>query len=337
MSCWEPSRLVSLRGLLEKEPSLLLFGGKGGVGKTTCASAASALLSELGFKTLLISSDPAPSLSDLFGFRVGAEVVPVQGLRELHAVEIDRSTVVERWKRKFGEEVFRVASSAFPVDRGIIDYVAEAPGIDEEFLLDYILELVEEGRYDKIVWDTAPAGHTLRLLHFPEHFTKHLETAARMYYRIAASLASRRVKRAGTGKQGGAKSLVETLEGWKLLADRVIRMLRDDRTEFIIVTIPEAMGVRLSLKLYEDFENYGLHVRHMIVNNVIPEESARLCAFCAERREMQLKHVAELGEFFDSKLQMVQTPLLSQEIQGVEGIRDFARYLFPEVAIVSRT
>jgi len=175
---------------------LIMFGGKGGVGKTTCACATASRLSEEGFKTLLISSDPTPSLSDVFTKHIGNMIVQVRNIDNLFAVEIDRETVVHRWKSKFGEEVYRVVSSLLPVDRGVIDYVAEAPGIDEEFLLDYILALFEERIYDKIVWDTAPAGHTLRLLQYPEIFTSHLDVVGKTYYRIASGY--QRLKRPST-------------------------------------------------------------------------------------------------------------------------------------------
>jgi len=321
---------LSLQELLHDAPRLIMFGGKGGVGKTTCACATAFRLSEEGFKTLLISSDPTPSLSDIFTKHIGNVIVPVENSDNLFAVEIDRETVVKRWKSKFGEEVYRVASSLLPVGRGVIDYVAEAPGIDEEFLLDYILELFEKHIYDKIVWDTAPAGHTLRLLQYPEIFTSHLDVVGKTYYRIAVQY--QKVKRASTRSRGKAepRSLLETLERWKALARRVIHLITDaDTTEFELVTIPEAMGVKLTMRLLSIFKEYGIPITHLIVNNVINRHDAAQCPFLERKRRMQLNHLSYLGRHLKSQLEIIETPLLPTEIQGTESIRQFARYLFP--------
>jgi len=307
-----------------------MFGGKGGVGKTTCACATAFRLSAEGFKTLLISSDPTPSLSDIFTKHIGNVIVRASDSDNLFAVEIDRETIVERWKSKFGEEVYRVASSLLPVDRGVIDYVADAPGIDEEFLLDYILELFEKRTYDKMVWDTAPAGHTLRLLQYPEIFTSHLDVVGKTYYKIAVQY--QKLKRASTRSRDKAepRSLLETLERWKALAHRVIHLITDAKTtEFELVTIPEAMGVKLTMRLLSTFNEYGIPVNHLIVNNVINPHDAAQCPFLKKKRRTQLKHLSYLRRHLKSQLEIIETPLLPTEIQGTEGIRQFARYLFP--------
>jgi len=309
---------------------LIMFGGKGGVGKTTCACATAFRLSQEGFKTLLISSDPTPSLSDMFTKHIGNMIVPVRNINNLFAVEIDRETVVQRWKSKFGEEVYRVVSSLLPVDRGVIDYVAEAPGIDEEFLLDYILELFERHVYHKIVWDTAPAGHTLRLLQYPEIFTSHLDVVGKTYYKIAVQY--QKIKRTSTRSRGKseARSLLEILENWKALARRVTHLITDtDTTEFELVTIPEAMGVKLTMRLLSIFEEFGVPVGHLIVNNVVTPEDALQCSFLKKKRRTQAKYMSYLRRHLKSQPTIIETPLLPSEIQGVESIRQFARYLFP--------
>ena len=256
--------------ILQKYPSLIVFGGKGGVGKTTCAAVTATYLSQ-SLKTLLISSDPAPCLSGIFRQKIGARVVRIEGATDLFATEIDRPMVIKRWKAKFAQEVYQVASALFPVGKEVIDYVSEAPGIDEEFLLDYVLEIVESKEYDKIVWDTAPAGHTLRLLRFPEVFSSHLNVAAGVYYKIAVNL--QKIKRVSGGSKDGPRTIVETLENWRRLAEKVQQMLRDNqKTEFIIVTDAESMPVKLSKSIYDDLEREHIHVGHIVVNNMVSEE-----------------------------------------------------------------
>lgn len=279
---------------------------------------------------MLISSDPTPSLSDILAKDIGSTIVSVENAGNLFAVEIDRETIVQRWKAKFGEEVYRVASSLLPVDRGVIDYVAEAPGIDEEFLLDYILELFEERTYDKIVWDTAPAGHTLRLLQYPEMFTSHLDVVGKTYYKIAVQYQKIKKATSRSRSKGDPRSLLEVLEGWKSLARRVIHLITDpNTTEFELVTIPEAMGVKLTMRLLETFREYGIAVGYLIVNNVVNHQDAAQCSFLEEKRRMQLKYLSHLRTHLKSHPKIVETPLLPTEVQGIQTVREFARYLFP--------
>ena len=171
--------------LLNKEPKrLIMIGGKGGVGKTTCASAIALHFSLKGKKTLIISSDPTPSLSDIFEIQIGDQETPVQNLSNLWGIEISSEVVLQKWKDRFGPEIYEVVSSFASLDYDFVDYIGGAPGIEEEYMLNYILELVESDQYDLVVWDTAPAGHTLRLLHLPQIFLKHLEAATKFYMNL---------------------------------------------------------------------------------------------------------------------------------------------------------
>ena len=170
---------------LDKEPKrLIMIGGKGGVGKTTCASAIALHFSLQGKKTLIISSDPTPSLSDIFEMEIGDQERAINGTKNLYGIEISSDVVLKKWKDRFGPEIYEVVSSFTSLDYDFVDYIGGAPGIEEEYMLNYILELVEGAQYDIVVWDTAPAGHTLRLLHLPQIFLKHLEAATKFYMNL---------------------------------------------------------------------------------------------------------------------------------------------------------
>ena len=150
--------------LEKKKPKIAMFCGKGGVGKTTSSSATAIHFALKGYRTLLISTDPAPSLSDILEVDVGGEITPLESVQGLHAVELDYDKIVELWKEKYGDEVYEVVTSFLPVEEEIIDYIAGAPGIDQEFALSYVYDLYMDGEYDIIIWDTAPSGGTLALL-----------------------------------------------------------------------------------------------------------------------------------------------------------------------------
>ena len=313
----------SLHRLDKEQKRLIMIGGKGGVGKTTCASAIALHFSFQGKKTLIISSDPTPSLSDIFEMEIGDRETPIQGVTNLYGIEISSEVVLRKWKERFGQEIYDVVSSFASLDYDFVDYIGGAPGIEEEYMLNYILELVESGQYDLVVWDTAPAGHTLRLLHLPQIFLKHLEAATKFYMNLYSYFE----KLKDTVKlRKGKKSLLEIISGWEELAEKVVNFIRDpQKSEFIIVTIPEALGVKQTERIIKDFDEYQLKVNHLIVNYVIREAD---CEFHRVRREMQQGYIKMLRDQYSHRIQLIEIPLSAQEIKGVERIKRISDTLF---------
>ena len=313
----------SLKRLDNEQKRLIMIGGKGGVGKTTCASAIALHFSLKGKKTLIISSDPTPSLSDIFEMAVGDQETPIKNAKNLYGIEISSEVVLKKWKDRFGPEIYEVLSSFASVDYDFVDYIGGAPGIEEEYMLNYILELVESGQYDLVVWDTAPAGHTLRLLHLPQIFLKHLEAATKFYMNLYSYFE----KLKDTVKlKKGKRSLLEIISGWEDLAEKVVDFIRDaEKSEFIIVTIPEALGVRQTERIIKDFDEYQLKVNHLIVNYVIQEVD---CNFHKIRREMQQGYMHILMDQYAPRIGLIEVPLLPQEVKGVERINRISEILF---------
>ncbi|MEM2543036.1 MAG: ArsA-related P-loop ATPase, partial [Candidatus Korarchaeum sp.] len=160
---------------------LVSFWGKGGVGKTTCSAALAAGLSEIqGMRVLLLTTDLTPTLSDILMTDLGSSPTKVEGYSNLFALELDERTVLERWKRRFGSEVYDVASSFLPVDESFIDYVAGAPGIAEQFILYVLYELARGGGYDVVVWDTPASSSSLRLLRIERELYEHMGDALKI-------------------------------------------------------------------------------------------------------------------------------------------------------------
>jgi len=306
---------MSLSELDHNNKRVLMFGGKGGVGKTTCSATAALHYASAGRKTLIISSDLTPSLSDIFEMEVGAMEKPVNGVENLYALEISPDEVMKRWKEKFGPEIYEAASSLIDMEYDeVIDYVAIAPGIQEEFMLDYILERVRDGRYDLIVWDTAPAGDTLRLLDLPYKFLKHLRMAPKFYFEVRDTFKLKKVP------------FLDLIESWKALAKEVADFMRNpDNTEFILVTIPEALGVYQAKRLIREFERYGLPIRHLIINNVVKNPD---CGFHKARMEMQIPYINMLANEYGQRMEIIELPLFPHEIKGVDRLRELSKVLF---------
>jgi arsenite-transporting ATPase len=294
-----------------------MFGGKGGVGKTTSSAATALHYALAGRRTLIISSDLAPSLSDIFETEIGPVERPVPGVENLWGMEIDQDEVMRRWKEKFGPEIYAAASAIVDLSYDeVVDYVAIAPGIQEEFMLDYILERIRSGRYEMIIWDTAPAGDTLRLLELPYKLLSHLRMAPRIYLQVRESLKLERTP------------FSDIIAGWSELSREITDWFRDpDNVSFVLVTIPEALGVYQSRRLVGQFADFGLDVGHMIINHVIPNPD---CDFHRQRQAMQGPYLALLEEEYGERMELVRVPARPYEVKGVARLREIEAILFGE-------
>jgi arsenite-transporting ATPase len=306
---------MSLSSLEDAAKQVLMFGGKGGVGKTTTSATTALHFASRGQRTLIISSDLTPSLSDIFETDIGATETPIPGVPNLWGLEIDPDEVMRRWKIKFGPEIYE-ASQVFvdmPYDE-LVDYVGMAPGIQEEFMLDFILERVRNGRYDLVVWDTAPAGDTLRLLELPYKFLNHLRTAPRVYLGVRDKLQLTKVP------------FLELIDSWRTLSEEITEFFRDPaNTEFVLVTIPEALGVYQARRLVGEFAQFGLDIHHLIVNNVIVQNDSD---FLRQRQAMQRPYLDLLAQEYGQRMTITRLPLFADEMKGTQRLGKLEELLF---------
>jgi len=299
---------------------VVMFGGKGGVGKTTASATTALHFAAAGRRTLIISSDLSPSLSDIFETEIGSTERSIPGVENLWGLEISPDEVMRRWREKFGDEIYAAASALVDLSYDeVVDYMAIAPGIQEEFMLDYILERVRDSRYDMIVWDTAPAGDTLRLLELPYKFLSHLRMAPRVYLQVRDSLKLDQVP------------FTEIIEGWSKLSEEISNWFRNpDNVAFVLVTIPEALGVYQSRRLVEQLARFGLQVRHIIINQVIIEPD---CEFHRQRQAMQAPYLRLLSQEYAGRMEMAQIPARPWEVKGVARLREMGEVLFKDSKI----
>jgi len=306
---------MSLASLDGAGRRVIMFGGKGGVGKTTTSASTALHYALAGKRTLIVSSDLSPSLSDIFETHIGPQETPIPGMPGLYGLEISPDEVMKRWKVKFGPEVYEAAANLvdMPYD-DLVDYAAMAPGIQEEFMLDYVLEQVKDGGYDMIVWDTAPAGDTLRLLDLPHKFLQHLRMAPKVYLGVRDKL---RLKQT---------PFLELIASWSELANEITGFFKDPaNTAFIMVTIPEALGVYQTRRLFDEFSRFGLQVRHLIVNHVIAAPDSE---FLQSKREMQIPYLRQLRKEYGEHVKIIQVPEFPHEIKGLEQLSKVEQVLF---------
>jgi arsenite-transporting ATPase len=306
-----------------QQKKIIMVGGKGGVGKTTCASAIALRFAAEGKRTLIVTSDPTPSLSDIFETEVGSETKQIANIEKLYGLELNYKQILKMWRERFGQEVYEVISSFLPVDYDILDYLSEAPGVvDEQFMLAYLLDLFESNEYEKIVWDTAPAGQTLTLMRLETRFYDHLTDAAKLYAKIQSYLERLRE----ITKPKSKRSPLKIIEEWKQLSLRIISILRDSEiAEFMVVTIPEGLGVYQTDRIINELRDYRINVEHIIVNNVLPK-SVCDSEFLLSRYNVQAKYIQALrGKYGEQMLTFI--PLLPHEVKGLDSLQKIYEFL----------
>lgn len=310
---------MALTGLENSDLKLIIFGGKGGVGKTSCAVATALALSE-DFKTLLISTDPAHSVSDCLGQQIGYKVVKVDGAPNLSAIEVVADEALSAFKKAHQGELEKLLTTSTNLDNDDIDDMLglSIPGIDEIMSFKTIIDFIEEGQYDKYVVDTAPTGHALRLISSPRMLDAWIKVAAKMRWKYRYLVTSF----AGSYKQDEVDAFLLSL---KKTVKRIENLLKDQaKCNFIPVCIPEAMAISETTRLLADLEGFNIRARQIIINHVMVSED---CGFCKQRKAGQRKYMEQVNEIF-SGLNKIEIPEFAEEIQGLESLKDLKKFLF---------
>jgi arsenite-transporting ATPase len=315
---------MALAGLENDDLELIIFGGKGGVGKTSCAIATALALSE-NFKTLLISTDPAHSVSDCLEQQIGFKVQEVAGSENLAAIEIVADKALSEFKKEHLNELKKLLETSTNLDNEDIDEMLalSIPGIDEVMSFKTIIDFIEEGKYDKYIVDTAPTGHALRLISSPKLLDEWIKVAARMRWKYRFMITSF----SGAYQQDEVDAFLLSL---KKTVKKIENMLRDNtKCEFIPVCIPESMAIMETGRLLSDLSRSEIFAQQIIVNNVMVSEG---CDFCKRRKAGQLKYIQQIGDTFKD-LNMVTVPVFPEEIKGLEALNQLRRCLFGDQPI----
>jgi len=317
---------MALAGLKNNNLKLIIFGRKGGVGKTCCAIATALALSE-NSKTLLISTDPAHSLSDCLEQQIGFKVVKVVDTANLSAIEVVADEALSGFITEHQAEMKKLLETSTNLDTEDIDEMMtlSIPGIDELMSFKTIIDFIERGGYDKYIVDTAPTGHTLRLISSPKLFDEWIKVAARMRWKYRYMITSF----SGSYQQDEVDTFLLNL---KKTIKKIENILQDsDKCEFIPVCIPEAMAIMETSRLLADLGSSGIVSRQIIVNNVMVTEG---CDFCKRKKIGQLPYLQEISEIF-SRLNKVEVPRFAEEIKGAEALNQLRMFLFGDQPIIS--
>ncbi len=286
---------------------IIMFTGKGGVGKTTM-SVATALHYAQSVKTLIVSTDPSGSLTEIFHTDVSKEITPIS--QNLEVIELTREVVLHLWRKKFADEIYTVISSFLPVEKDIIDYIEGAPGIDEEFMLDYVLTLRNAGTYEVIIWDTAPTAATLNLLFVQQLFYTHLTQAQKLYLKVKGVL--------------NQVNPLELIHKWRRLTEDVIAMLKEDASAWV-VTNPERLPVEQALFIGNSLVEFGIPLNGYILNKMLSAEVCRGNTFLETKRDNQMHWQKSLRKRTADPIQII--PELVGDITERDKLQQIANLL----------
>jgi arsenite-transporting ATPase len=278
----------------------IFFTGKGGVGKTVVSVATAYHLASEGFKTLLLTTDPASHIGQVLEREITDQIKPVEGIKNLWSVIVDQEKATEEYKHRILEE----SRSKYSEDMLVaIKEELESPCTEEMAAFDKFMTYVESDEYDFVVFDTAPTGHTLRLLELPFDYGDQVSLMV-------------------TTNQQSAEAKSVTQKRF----DRIIARMKDpDRSVFSFVVYPESTPVIEAYRAMLDLKEAGIRTQFVVDNQVLQPE---YCTneFFIRRRTMQEKYLGEIKKRF--QLPVTVMPLLESEIMGLQMIRRAADEMF---------
>ncbi|MEZ3145709.1 ArsA family ATPase [Halobaculum sp. MBLA0143] len=294
-------------------PEFVLYGGKGGVGKTTLAAATGLQAAEAGRRTLIVSTDPAHSVGDVLDCEVGERPTSVPPTRDLYALEVDPR---ERFRRRYGETFDELLGDAqslgFDVDESDVQDVSRrglVPGADEVAVVDLFAEYDADDDWEVVVFDTAPTGHTLRLLELPDVLdtTVGKLLSARERVRSVTDTVGRLF--GGSDDDDGGRSYTDRATTLQSTVDRVGDRLREaHHTEFRVVALPERVALAETRRLVAELDEAGVPADTVLLNRTLREPPGD-CPNCAPRYERQRAAVSDATDDIDRTV--VEVPLVS--------------------------
>ncbi len=292
-----------MNSLIEPEKGktkFIFFSGKGGVGKSTMSCATALWLARKGYKTLIVTTDPAPNLADIFGQPIGHNITPIINVSNLDAIEINPDVASQEYRDRMISPLKGI------IDQKNLDSMMEqlkSPCVDEVAAFDSFIEFMDDPQYDAVVFDTAPTGHTIRLLELPSGWSTELD-------------------------KGGSTCIgpSSSLQGAKVKYKKAIGYLQDGKkTSFIFVLKPERSSITETNRSMEELSKLGIKTSTLIINGVMPIEAATDKFFKKKKAEEDLMLEEIERDFVINELLY---PLQNTEINGLDALQSVASYLF---------
>ncbi len=322
---------MSLREIFEKNPDrrYIMFGGKGGLGKTTFSAATAYWLARQGYKVLVFSVDPQASLSDIFEQDIFGKG-PVEIMPNLYAQEIDADQRIREYQDEIRQKILDMYGlDAVPEEiENYIQAAAAEPAMEESAIFDEVVDIVVSGEYDYYIYDLVPLGHALYYLSMASVYDQWIDKITGLreemaeYEQVAAVM-----KR---DKESEEDMILKELQYIKHRINASSSILTDkEKTAFYFVLVPEEMIILDTQKAAGLFAKYDVPLSGYIVNRVIPEELAKsnIPEYLRNRMEMQTKYLKKIDQTFGDEV-LTNVPEFERDITGLPMIEKVANALF---------
>ncbi|CDW52102.1 arsenical pump driving ATPase [Trichuris trichiura] len=333
----------TLNSLIERKSLQWIFvGGKGGVGKTTCSCSLAAQLTKTRESVLIVSTDPAHNVSDAFNQKFTKSPTLVEGFSNLYAMEIDPVIETSTWSDDCLDEpsmllnilcllapaAYLPISDAMEIGKSFIyDMANSIPGIDEAMSFAEVLKLIGDMNFDVVIFDTAPTGHTLRLLSLPKVIEKGFSRLIR-FRGVLAPLMKQFGPMFGISDNEEAATM-KKIEGIYPVIQEINKQFKNPaKTTFVCVCIAEFLSLYETERLVQDLAKLEMDTQNILVNQLLfPDtDDKNPCKMCLARHGIQSKYLAQIQDLYED-FHIVLLPLLDHEVRGTEEIKKFSQYL----------
>ena len=310
-------------------------------------------------KVLVVSTDPAHNLSDAFSQKFGRDPILVNGFDNLFCMEIDANADVDKIQAQMQAETAG-EEGASVLGNIMADLTSSIPGIDEAMSFAELMKQVQTMDYDVIIFDTAPTGHTLRLLSFPTIMEKALSKVVELKNKFGGMISQMSSMFGGGGRGPNGESIEDSilgkLEETRAIINKVNKMFQDpDTTTFVCVCIPEFLSIYETERLVQELSKFGIDTHNVVINQVLfPEkdaeelnewyekekpklskEAAEICGKMMARKKMQDKYIGQCFDLYGDDFHIILQPLLDHEVRGVERLREFSETLVNPVDVAA--
>jgi arsenite-transporting ATPase len=322
---------MSLRKIFEQNPDrrYIMFGGKGGLGKTTFSAAAAYWLAKQGHKVLVFSVDPQASLTDIFQRDIFGKG-PVEIMPNLYAQEIDADQRIKEYQEEIRKKI-RDMYGMEEIPEEIENYIQAAaaePAMEESAIFDAVVDIVVGGEFDYYIYDLVPLGHALYYLSMASVYDEwidkitHLREEMAEYDKVAAVMQR--------GKESEEDKILHELQEIKYRINTSASVLSDKlKTAFFFVVVPEEMIILDTEKAAGMFAKFGVPISGYIVNRVIPPELAQqnIPEYLRNRIEMQKGYLTKIDQTFGQQV-LARVPEFERDITGLKMIEQMAEVMF---------